>query len=558
MGAVISQKRSRNAMYEAHFGLISRTFGTKAEGPAVFVGPRQADLISGIHQGLAARDGVVTISGPVGVGKTTVVNRALETIHPGRMAAWVGRMAISSEEVLELLLAGFGFKRKTNSTLQRFAAFRRLMHERAAAGIPVAIVIEDARKLGAAALAEVEALTAADTADGGGANIILMGEPGLDDLLADPDLARLKQRIRRRQCVEPLSAAEVQGYLRHAIRIAGADYDELFGAGVADIVTACSEGIPRIINTLCETALNAATEAGDKTISAEFMRRVAIDAFGFEDDLPVTDLANGLTEDDNSAVTGSIPVSTPASSAVTVAGESEIVRESPVADVADVAAVPIPETARHIVVESGRYPVEPDDEPGEESTYQSRPQSPDDTAAYEPEVLIVGDDEPTLTDIPEFINDTQPDLDVLPGSESGDESIHNAEEAFDLDAVLSPEVEATNMMPGVTADLDTIVSAAASTNRMPEMTGNLDEIVAQIDGSQPAISEAPGFDPDDLPTLSDSMRVDFAKQAGDAEPEVDSGTFVAGCETVCRRIVCRSGNIRRYAGRRDRCAHCRG
>jgi type II secretory pathway predicted ATPase ExeA len=152
-------------MYEAHFGLKSRPFGSKAEGAGIFVGPQQTRLIKSMQKGLGAADAIVTVTGPVGVGKTTMVTRALESISPNRMAAWVGRMQLASEEVLDLLLAGFGVRQQAKGTIRRFAAFRRLLAERAAAGAPVVIIVEDAHRLGIDALAEIEALTAADTGD---------------------------------------------------------------------------------------------------------------------------------------------------------------------------------------------------------------------------------------------------------------------------------------------------------------------------------------------------------------------------------------------------------
>ena len=164
-------------MYEKHFGLKSRLFGANAEGKGVFVGPQQNKNLISIQKGLSAPDAVVTVTGPVGVGKTTMVNRALETLPTGRTAAQIGRMHLSQQEVIDLLMAGFGIKQKLNGSIRRFAAFRRLLQKQSEKGIPVAIVIEDAQRLGADALAEVEALTAADAGDKASANIILMGQP---------------------------------------------------------------------------------------------------------------------------------------------------------------------------------------------------------------------------------------------------------------------------------------------------------------------------------------------------------------------------------------------
>ncbi len=170
-------------MYEKYFGLKKKLFSSTAEGQAVFVGPQQAKVIKNLNNGLAAVDSIVVVTGPVGVGKTTIVSRALESISPGRMVALVGRMALQPDEVLQLLLTGFGISRQATGTVQRFAAFRRLLSERAAAGAQLAIVVEDAQRVGQDALVEMEALTAADSGDATGANIILMGQPELKEWL---------------------------------------------------------------------------------------------------------------------------------------------------------------------------------------------------------------------------------------------------------------------------------------------------------------------------------------------------------------------------------------
>ena len=492
--------------------------------------------MKGLHNGLLVQDAIVTVSGPVGCGKTTVVNRGLATMSPGRMAAWVGRMKLSPEETLELLLAGFGFNRQTNSTLQRFAAFRRLMNVRAAAGVPVAIVVEDARKLGAAVLAEIEALTASDTADGGGANIILMGDQGLNDLLADPELARLKQRIRRRLQVRPLSEMETTGYLKHAIRAAGGNYDALFEQGVASIVHACSEGMPRMINLLCESAMTATMDAGDTRVSAQLMHEVAANNFGYDGPAPS---AISLQPAPEPAVqpapepAAALPVEEPATALpveeplrAPVAAQVEVPVEAPVeaqelpqpdhaALLPGIREEDIPETARNLIVEYGRYPEEPPaaQESGADDC-AVQPAAPAAAAEEMPEVSPVHDDEPTLTDIPELINDTHPQLDALSdavsellavGADEDPEATAVADdsendEAFDLDAALSPEVESTNLMPGITP--------------------NLDEIVASEGADRPA-TPAPADDLDDVPTLSEAMRVDFKWEEENTEATVD-------------------------------------
>ncbi len=275
-------------MYQKHFGLKTKPFGSNAEGPAVFVGPQQTQVINSLKKGLNAVDSVVAVSGPVGVGKTTIVSRALESLSPGRMVAKVGRMSLAPDEVLELLLTGFGLSRQATGTIQRVAAFRRLLTERAAAGAQVAIVVEDAQRVGLDALVELESLTAADSGDATGANIILMGQLELNEWLATPALARLRQRTRLRQVIEPFTAPEVLGYLRHCVRAAGGDFDSMFDGGAVDMLYRCSEGIPRVINNLCESALTMAAEEDAGPLTAKFIQKVARDALGIEVFLPHT------------------------------------------------------------------------------------------------------------------------------------------------------------------------------------------------------------------------------------------------------------------------------
>ena len=472
-------------MYEAHFGLKHRPFGSKADGVGVFVGPQQTNIMTSLKKGLAAADAIVTVTGPFGVGKTTIVSRALESISPNRMVAWVGRMQLSPDEVLELLLAGFGVSRQSKGNLQRFAAFRRLLNERAAAGAQVAIVVEDAMRIGVDALVELEALTAADTGDTGSANIILMGPPELNKLLTTPELARIRQRNRLRQTIDRLSAAEVNGYLKHCLREAGGDSDAIFEDGVTDILYRCSEGIPRIINTLCATALSTAAESSARQVSVALMRQVAADAFGFEPDLVA------VTPSVESPKVETAPIVQPAAPAA-----------SPEPIVKTEAQAPVPE----VIVESGQ---DPDMAPNADA---------DSSAKKVPPANIP---EQESNDLPELINDTSPDLKQL----DADSIANDADAEFDIEstqtqkrpAIFATDEAADNEVDEPGFDLDQALSPDSdSTNLMPGLTPNLDELAAKAriqdlkDKSpvQETIDDVPHVPTENLPTLSDSMRVD--------------------------------------------------
>lgn len=466
-------------MYEQHFGLKNRPFGAKAEGAGVFVGPQQTNIIASLGKGLAATDAVVTVTGPVGVGKTTIVSRALETISPGRLVAWVGRMQLAPDEVLELLLTGFGVNRQSKGTIQRFTAFRRLLGERAAAGAQVTIVVEDAHRIGTDALLELEALTAADAGDTTSANIVLMGQAELNSMLAKPELARLRQRNRLRQEIEALSAAEVNGYLKHCIRASGGDYHSIFADGVSDIIYKCSEGVPRIINTLCETALTRAMDENSSQVSVVLMQQVAIDAFGYEDRVAADTAA---TED-------------------TIASEETAADENTATDT----AVRSNSRERHDMAPALAVPTE---------------------AAEKVVPELINDTQPSLQQLDDILlqNPAQNEAQFATGSTrsqelpealsdptGGDEMDQEAD--FSLDAALSVEAEETNVMPGITPNLDQLAAASR-----------------EADTSLARENATPT---EDIPTLSDSMRIDVEVEVVRAKSEEDAApNDAAGSETT--------------------------
>lgn len=271
-------------MYEQQFGFKKRLFPAQATGGDVFVGPQTAKTMGGFRKALAAQDAVVTVSGPVGTGKTTLVHRALEGLGTKYKTIRVGRMEMKSSDVLESLLIVLGVKDRPSGTIQRFASLRRKLKEMQEAGVRVFIVIEDALRTGAETLAELEALTAADAGDSDGASIIVMGDERLPQFMQDPEVAQLQQRVRQRHTISPLCIAELRGYLKHCFRLAGGDFEHVFDARSAELLHELSNGIPRIANNLVESTLVAAAGQGIDKIPATLVATVASDEYGLSAD----------------------------------------------------------------------------------------------------------------------------------------------------------------------------------------------------------------------------------------------------------------------------------
>ena len=269
-------------MYEQHFGLKKRPFLPKATGGDVFVGPQTANTMQALKKALTAQDAVVSVSGQAGVGKTTLVAKALDALSETHRAVRIGRMQLDGTDALEFLLEELGTGALPKGPIRQFAAFRELLEQLESTGKRLVIIVEDATRTGIETLAELEALTASDAGESGGAAIVVMGDENVSDFLADPQLARMTQRLRQRLAINPLSVAELRGYLMHSLRAAGGEYDDAFDSRSADVLHSLSGGIPRVANYVAEAALSSAAADGVSPISAEMVAAIAHEEFGLE------------------------------------------------------------------------------------------------------------------------------------------------------------------------------------------------------------------------------------------------------------------------------------
>ncbi len=268
-------------MYTEYFGLEKAIFnGGIAQNDGLFLGPRQQRVAANLKVGLTTRDAVVVLTGPLGVGKTTIASEALKITTTRLAQTWIGNTPLEPDEMLELLLAGFELAPFDMGRVQRIHTWRQFMGEMSVTDTPICILVENALALGVEGLQALESLTAADPNDCPGATLVLMGPPDLDQLLERPGLEPLKQRIRSRQRLDAMTPEEVDQYLRQRVAAAGGDYDKLFVPGTAAMVHYFSAGIPRMINNVCETALTVAATRKLTQIDPNLVQRVAEGVYG--------------------------------------------------------------------------------------------------------------------------------------------------------------------------------------------------------------------------------------------------------------------------------------
>ncbi len=284
-------------MYKNHFGLERRIFRGNTAGADVFVGPQTANVLKGIKKALAAPDAVVTLTGPVGCGKSTAVAHSLGAISGKNAIVRVGRFPLQRGELLDLLFDHMRIQQRPQRGNQKLALFRTLLFNLAKNDARMFILVEDAPFLGPDMLAELEVVTAADTGPSDGAAIVLMGDDYLEELLASKPLARLRQRIRLRRSLEPCSTEELADYLRHCFRQAGGDFDSIFSGGANQLLHELSGGILRVVNNLVEASLEAAAESKATTVSLDLINRIADEEFGLTGKLTqLPEISSGQSE----------------------------------------------------------------------------------------------------------------------------------------------------------------------------------------------------------------------------------------------------------------------
>lgn len=244
-------------MYEQHFGLSCRPFDLASDPRFLFMTAQHARAVANMKFALLNRDSFVIITGEIGIGKTTILNTVMQELGPDFVTARLTHTTLSDIELLQALLSEFGmpiYKDKKVLLLDTLRAFFLKQYEQ---GKHVVIIVDEAQNLSTPALEELRLLSCIDTADRKIVSIVLTGQPSLDDLLDAPGLTQLRQRARLRQRLEALNEEETVEYLRYRLAIAGGELEEIFETETIKDIFRLTQGIPRLINTLCDTALMA-------------------------------------------------------------------------------------------------------------------------------------------------------------------------------------------------------------------------------------------------------------------------------------------------------------
>jgi len=265
-------------MYNKFFGLKESPFNVNPD-------PRYLYLTSHIHEALAclvygiqARKGFVLLTGEVGTGKTTVLNKLLEWCRQERIStAFMFNPRLSELEFFDYMMADFGVACDSTMKSRTLMKLNQWLLEQYQSGGRAVLIVDEAQNLSSEMLEEIRLLTNLETSTAKLLQIVLAGQPELEEKINDSQLRQLRQRITLWAKTGPLTLLETQGYIKERLRIAGNTGEEIFGPEAIEAVHRHAGGIPRITNLLCEHALISAFVGHSKTVSAKMVEEVARD-----------------------------------------------------------------------------------------------------------------------------------------------------------------------------------------------------------------------------------------------------------------------------------------
>ncbi|MDE2107980.1 MAG: AAA family ATPase [Gammaproteobacteria bacterium] len=262
-------------MYASYFGLSDNPFAITPDPRYLFLSGRHSEALAHLIYGVTESGGFIQLTGEVGTGKTTLVRSLLEKLPETVDAALIINPRVTIPEFLRAICRELhiecGPQQSPQDLIDALNVHLLQVHSR---GRRVVLIIDEAQALSREVLEQVRLLTNLETSRQKLLQIILVGQPELRELLAREDLRQLAQRITGRYHLQPLSPKDTRAYVHHRLNVAGA-LAPIFTASGLRAVWRFSEGVPRLINILCDRALLGAYTGELRQVDGTLVRRAA-------------------------------------------------------------------------------------------------------------------------------------------------------------------------------------------------------------------------------------------------------------------------------------------
>ena len=265
-------------MYKDFFDLRANPFNVNPDPRYLFLTRHTEEALACLTYGIQSRKGFVLLTGEVGTGKTTLINKLLEWLRAQQVpTAFVFNSRMNVPQFLDYMMADFGIPCETRSKSQILMRLYNWLLERYRAGETAVLIVDEAQNLADEVLEEIRMLTNLETFTEKLLQIVLVGQTELEQKLKQPHLRQLRQRLTLRAKTHALAAEETKAYIQQRLRIAGSNGQPIFDGDAFTAIHRYSNGIPRVVNLICEHCLVSAFVDQQKTVGPTIVDAVARD-----------------------------------------------------------------------------------------------------------------------------------------------------------------------------------------------------------------------------------------------------------------------------------------
>jgi len=263
-------------MYLDFYSLKEKPFSVTADPNFLYLSKRHQEAISHMQYGIQERMGFLEITGDIGTGKTTICKALLNTLDEHTKTAFILNSNLSEIQLLQAIVEDFGIQLKNKNKITMLNELNRFLLEQLKLNNNTVLIVDEAQNLKPSLLEQIRLLSNLETEKEKLLQIILVGQPELREKLASRELAQLRQRISIRYHMLPLEKHEVNAYISHRLKIAGASNGgNFFNEHAINEVFRYSRGVPRLINIICDKSLLAGFVLEQKTIGASMIKKCA-------------------------------------------------------------------------------------------------------------------------------------------------------------------------------------------------------------------------------------------------------------------------------------------
>ena len=267
-------------MYLRFYGFREKPFEISPDPKFLYLSEKHKEALAQLTYAVREKKGFTVITGEVGTGKTLLIQTLLSRLDGNIRTAYLFNPRLEATDFLQYICEDLGLKGEKRSKGECLAQLHHFLTDCYAKDESVVLIIDEAQDLDPKLLEEVRLLTNLETPKSKLLQVILMGQPELDDILDHPQCRQLKQRVTLRYHIQPLSKEETREYIERRLRNAGALLRNLFSPEAINKIYKYSKGIPRLINIVCDNALLLGYATDERVIGKSMIREVIMDLEG--------------------------------------------------------------------------------------------------------------------------------------------------------------------------------------------------------------------------------------------------------------------------------------